>query len=73
MDVIDRASQEEENILQANIAAAKRKTVHLEPDGKCKFCDDLVEGKKLFCNQDCSSDYDKEQNQLRRSGLYRER
>lgn len=72
MDVIDRASQEEENILIANIAAAKRKTLHLEPTGKCHFCDEIVEGKKLFCNQDCSSDYDREQTQLRRSGLFKE-
>ena len=71
MDVIDRASQEEENILKANIAAAKRKTFHLEPDGTCQFCSEKVEGAKLFCNQDCSTDYEREQSQLRRSGLFK--
>lgn len=72
MDVIDRASQEEENILKANIAAAKRKTFHLEPKGNCWFCDEKIEGAKLFCDQDCSCDYEREQSQLRRSGLFKE-
>lgn len=68
MDVIDRASIEEENILKSHLVVARKNKFHLEPTGYCRYCDEKVEGAKLFCNCDCSTDYEKEQAQLRRSG-----
>lgn len=67
-DVIDRASQEEEFILASNIYLAVRKPDRLVPMGSCYYCREEVEGKKLFCNLDCSDDHQKEKRQLKRMG-----
>ena len=44
-------------ISRARQAASKR---DIEPSGRCHNCDEYVDDpRKLFCDADCSSDYEK--------------
>ncbi len=67
MDIIDRASQEEEYILSSQLAVAK-KAHRIHPKGTCHYCDEVVKGDKLFCDADCLMDYDREQLIKKRTG-----
>lgn len=67
MDIVDRASDEADRILENQIAAVKR-IKHLKHNNKCHYCEEGIEGKKLFCNAFCSEDYDKEQKAIRIRG-----
>lgn len=55
-DAIDQA------IMQARAAPALRHR------GKCHFCDECVTGKMLFCDADCSQDFQAEEDALKRAG-----
>ncbi len=68
MDVIDVASEQEAVMLSAQIQQASKTRNKITPKGKCHFCDEDAEEQKLFCNSDCSSDYEKEQRMLQRKG-----
>lgn len=59
-DVLDVASfleSEQINnsikIAQANLMAKK-----ISPKGKCHNCGEKVDAKKLFCDKDCTEDYE---------------
>jgi len=66
-DVADRAEWRIAKDIEAAMAHA-RKTPKLEADGRCYYCDEDVAHEKLFCNTDCSDDYQREQEARRRAG-----
>lgn len=68
MDVFDRASQEEERILENQIRVALKKVTTVIHKGTCHYCGEVVTGKKLFCDSDCATDHHREQSQLRKLG-----
>lgn len=70
MDVVDRASQEEENVLAIQIRLATKVEHKLVPNGKCFYCDEEVQSPKLFCNAFCSEDHEKEVKLKKRLGKY---
>lgn len=56
-DPLDAASQEIDK--QMNIGLAKiRAFKPLQSDGKCKNCNDDIDGSLLFCDSDCRDDYE---------------
>ncbi|HWX03202.1 DUF2116 family Zn-ribbon domain-containing protein [Collimonas sp.] len=66
-DVADRAEWRIAQDIKAAMAHA-RKTLQLEADRHCHYCDDAVAHGALFCNTDCRDDYQTEQEALRRAG-----
>lgn len=58
-DKIDVATEHDEIHQRANIEAA-RKAIEpkLLPKGLCHNCLEIVDSKQLFCDIDCSHDYD---------------
>jgi len=70
MDVVDRASQEEENVLAIQIRQATKVEHKLVAKGKCHYCDEEVVSPKLFCNTFCSEDHEKELKLRKRLGRY---
>ncbi len=68
MDVIDIASEQEAVMLAAQIQQASKSYNKLVPKGTCHYCDEDVPSDRLFCNRDCSQDYDKEQMLRKRLG-----
>lgn len=68
MDELDRASELEARERDYGVQAAQRavsaqKTTRrsLLPVGSCYYCDSIVNAGYLFCDQDCSDDYDAEE------------
>lgn len=57
MDSADTAFLEIENSIHYQIQVAKNKLSRrsLKPEGYCHYCEDEVEGKKLFCNGKCAT------------------
>ena len=58
-DPLDRAAHTQQLAIDRAIANTKKQERLLKPKGKCHFCLETVDDLKLFCDQDCSSDYDK--------------
>lgn len=68
MDEIDVANETAELLLKAQIS--KKKHSGLLPAGACHYCDELLPKiGQLFCNRDCSEDYESEQRMRHRAGL----
>ena len=65
MDSLDDAQAVTETLLNAAINNARSKGRALLPKGKCYFCDELLRPQALFCDIDCSEDYEKLQRKLR--------
>lgn len=61
MDIIDISSEKEAVMLAAQIQQASKIRNKLIPKGACHYCDEEVKEQSLFCNGDCSFDYEKEQ------------
>lgn len=60
MDVADRADTEIDTYIKDRIHAERRYTgSKLYPIGECHYCFSDVEEKKLFCDSECASEYDR--------------
>lgn len=59
MDSIDVAQNNEEVIQQAAIKKALQssKNKQIQPTGFCRYCEEPID-KGLFCDIDCSNDYE---------------
>ena len=67
MDEADLAEVERENALA--IAMRQRKEAPaLRPKGVCHFCDEAVDGERLFCDNYCADDHRNEEEALKRAG-----
>lgn len=66
-DEADLANDQADRWLDRALAQAAAAGPRLAPKGHCHYCEtefnmaDPVESKKLFCDADCSADYEKEQ------------
>lgn len=61
-DVIDQAQETIDALTQAAIANIRSNvSPKLKPKGECYYCEAEVGGSKLFCDVQCSKDYDVEQ------------
>jgi len=69
MDDIDRAQDQAEKILAANIAAVPHDT--LPATGDCYNCGASVPSGHRFCDVDCRDDYDRQIAARRRDGLHK--
>lgn len=69
-DVIDRACDSAETLLQDAIARQRRKCAenHLPPCGKCYGCFSELTGEARFCDRDCVNLYERDQDARRRNG-----
>lgn len=65
MDTIDNAQSTADIFLNAAIENARPKGRALLPKGECYYCEEKVDGQRLFCDLDCSEDYEKLQRKLR--------
>lgn len=64
-DIIDTANDAAELFLADSIASTKHKPLPLT--GNCHYCGEEVDAH--FCDKDCASDYEYEQNIKRKQGL----
>lgn len=57
MDVADEAFLETESNIAYQIQHSKyqRSFRSVKPEGYCHYCEDEVEGEKLFCNGKCAA------------------
>jgi hypothetical protein len=71
MDEADRAQEHYEPFLAARIAQAGRaaEKARLSPVGRCYNCDTALRGALLFCDADCTEDFEAERRARARSGL----
>ena len=60
MDDADRADMDAEKTLAEAIRASLRPTGPV-PNGRCHFCDEIVIGTALWCDDDCKSLWEREQ------------
>lgn len=66
-DEIDLANEQSERWLNQALANIGKGTTRLAPLGKCHYCEtefnasDADFPRKLFCDSDCSADYEEEQ------------
>lgn len=67
MDDIDRAQEQTEKILAANIAAVQHDT--LPAVGDCYNCGASVLDGHRFCDVDCRDDYEKQLAARKRGGI----
>lgn len=66
MDDLDHAQQVSELMLNIAIQNARPNGRALRPKGRCHFCETSTELKdQLFCDIDCSDDWEKLQRKLR--------
>jgi hypothetical protein len=61
MDTIDQSDETETRLQKLRIQAICKSGRELNPMGACHWCRDRFESgsKKLFCNSDCSADYER--------------
>jgi len=68
MDFIDDANEKEQCILDKRIAAIRQRSEVRKPfTGKCYFCYEPLE-QRLFCDNDCSLDFERLENQKLQRG-----
>jgi hypothetical protein len=65
-DIADDASCLQEQEL--NFAFHSRTRATLPATGECHFCEEPVEGEKLFCDHHCAKDWERLQQAAARSG-----
>lgn len=68
MDDADITGDRAEHDHKANLARS-RKPVGPQPKGFCHFCDAEVRPGARFCDQDCLSDWEREQSRMRINGV----
>lgn len=66
-DDVDRTGDRTENDVSRTIDLIRRVKA-LEPKGRCYYCDQDIGAVRLFCNQECSADFEAEQRQRARAG-----
>lgn len=59
MDDLDRITAQDEQLMELRIKGAHQNAAEreLQPIGRCHWCLDGVDGDKVFCDEDCASDY----------------
>lgn len=62
MDDADRAEGRIEDTVTDSLDKVRRRMEYreLEPVHACHWCGEKVEGRRLFCNKQCSDDYEKD-------------
>ena len=68
MDDADRATRSEELIHQHNIAAVRRRNAELPAVGFCYYCSEQVPAGSRFCDADCMTGWQEEEDARRRNG-----
>jgi len=66
-DIADASDKLIETFTAAAIAQASR-IQHVYSNGRCLFCDEVINQEEQFCNTDCRDDFDKEQAAMIRNG-----
>ena len=69
MDDIDRAQDQAEKILAANLACAY--VAVLPATGDCHNCGASVPDGHRFCDSDCRDDYERQAAHYRREGIHK--
>lgn len=54
--------------LEQSLMAVRSTKPGIVANGTCHFCEEEVEGKKLFCDEHCQQDWEREQACLQRTG-----
>lgn len=69
-DEIDQANETAERWLAQSLVQLAASATRLQPRGVCYYCETELTGeladKRLFCDKDCASDYEKEQQLINR-------
>jgi hypothetical protein len=66
VDLVDDANSIADQMLDVAITNARSKGRALSPKGSCHFCEEKTTIKgQLFCDIDCSDDYEKLQRKIR--------
>jgi len=60
-DILDASQEIEQHILDARINSIRQTGRLITPNGTCRWCKEIFEtgSEKLFCDSDCSEDYEK--------------
>ena len=66
-DVVDITSERDEITIQHAIRAA-RQAGGPQPNGRCHFCDEIVDDHSRWCDADCHDDWEREQGAKKRNG-----
>ena len=54
--------------LEQSLLAVRSTKPGIVANGTCHFCDATVDGKKLFCDEHCQEDWEREQAFFQRTG-----
>lgn len=65
-DFLDNASENESKERERLIAKARSNKPKREITGHCWYCNDIVEGDKIYCSAECRDDHELEQAAFRR-------
>ena len=65
-DIVDVTNDREEVNLAHAVKASRKPTGPL-PNGRCHFCDEIVNDEQRFCDTDCRDGWEREQ----RRGAFR--
>lgn len=65
-DFLDDASENESKERERLIAEVRRNKPKRERTGRCHYCNDIVEGDKIYCSPECRDDHELEQAAFRR-------
>lgn len=58
-DPVDQADALHTLITENRIKSIRSQGREINPSGFCHFCEEPVHGNKLFCDADCSTDYER--------------
>lgn len=69
-DIVDRANDLvdlERESMQAAIQA--QAAIRPAPTGRCFYCDEIVSDDRRFCDRECASGFEREQEARKRNGI----
>ena len=66
-DFLDDASENERKEREYMINKARNNKPKRESTGHCWYCNDIVEGDKIYCSPECRDDHELEQAAFRRN------
>ena len=66
-DFLDDASENENKEREYMINKARNNKPKRESTGHCWYCNDIVEGDKIYCSPECRDDHELEQAAFRRN------
>lgn len=58
-DKVDNTFDVEERLLHLKINSLRNQTNIIKPKQECYWCNEPLQGAKLFCDSDCAVDWDK--------------